>query len=81
MKGGRFPDLSASASWSQLVVPVSELVIWVTDSGGNSQRSHVSVFHILTSMSSYGMFVPGQQLYTRTSKFKAKCMLLSSIDE
>lgn len=73
MKGGSFPDhLSASASWSQLVVPISELVIWITESGGNSRRSNIALFHLLTNMSTYGMLVSGQKFYTRASKYKPK---------
>jgi hypothetical protein len=55
MQGGTFPEhLSASASWGQLVVPISEFVIWVTETGGNSRRSHIVLFLTLTNMSSYG---------------------------
>jgi hypothetical protein len=63
------------------VVHINELVVLVTESGGNSRRSNIALFHLLTNMSSYGMLVSGQKFYTRASEYKLKCTLLSSTEE
>jgi hypothetical protein len=74
VKDGGLPDrLDTPALWSQSVFPVSELLIRITRHGGNSQRSHIPLFHTLTNVSSCGMLVSGKQFQQSRNIKQSAC--------